>query len=476
MRNTSLLLILCGLTSSCNLGVSPCYPPTEMSYEWKETTECCTPSAFPGKFWTLFNDETLNCLEEQAINSSPNLTIAVGRIVQAEALLEKAHSRRLFDLNWNTGLDKQQYLIRPAEFGAPFTGLRRVQQQAYTSLFNFSYEVDMWGKLKDRESAAWESLNASHWAFDFAIQTLTTEVARLYFITRTLDEEIVFLKQAVNVRKDQVDINSARVKAGLDPEIDLSRARLELEIAMGDLENSERIRALSEHALAVAVGVPPSCFILEPGTLPSEIPPPPCFTPSETLLMRPDVQQSWSLVASSFYDVNAAQKNLYPSFPLTLVGGVESPSLSSWWTWEGRFWEYALNMAAPLYDGGLRCSDVLFNKGVWIERFYQYKNTLLIAFQDVEDSLSDYFYRKLQYETELRALEAAKDTAYLAEAQFEAGIITFLLVADSQNTALNTEIKAIALKGEQALSWVRLVRAFGAASPLSDDCKDPSID
>lgn len=469
MKKISTLLLL-SLLASCG-NYHPDLPETQIPAAWKENfpTDACAIEK--NRFWESLSDPVLNELEEEAIRANYDLQIATARIDAARAFVKKEHAKRLPEVMFNGSAGADETLLNPRFFGSP-RGLERVTQRQYNFLADFAYEIDLWGKFKAEETSARYRETAAQWEYEFVYQNIVTEVAARYITLRTLEEEIRFLTQAVKTRSDTVEIYTSRAEAGCDPELDLSRAKLELSLAEAELEVAKRERAIQENALAVLLGKPASSWSLPEGQLPFLVPAVPCILPSEVLLRRADVQRQLSLVAAGRSDVDVALKDYFPSFPLTAALGLSSPALKHLFEWQARYWQYAFNILAPLFDGGRRKARVNMTKAAFQEAFTSYQKTVNQAFQDVEDALSSIHYLSLQYQAQERALESAQDTSYLANDRYETGLISYLLVADSENTSLEVARHYIALKGEQILAWIRLMRALGIQS--DEDFSPPS--
>lgn len=459
MRYRILFLALL-LSAGCRT-YHPVTSPIAVPIEWKERSLETAAFIDKNRFWELFNDPILNALEEEAIRANFDLEIASSRIEKARAFVTKEHAARLPHANLSAIFTDDETLLNPPSFGSPTKRLERVEQPQYSLIMGFTYELDLWGKLKAREEGAHFRWEASQWEYEFIYQTVVADVAIHYILLRTLEEELQFLKRAVAIWKDTVGVNASRVEAGLDPAVDLSRTQLELALAEAELEKTQREYAVEEHALAMILGKPASCWSLPAGHLPEEVPLLPRVLPSEMLARRADIQLQRALVSAGRSDVDAALREYFPSFPLEANLGLASPFMSHFFEWQARYWGYTVRAIEPLFDGGRRRSDVMHAKAQFAENFAFYQRTVAQAFQDVEDALATLHYKRMQYEAQKRAACAAADTFCLAKEQFDSGLISYLLVADSDKTAIEVERKVIFLKGEQILAWIRLIRAFG---------------
>jgi multidrug efflux system outer membrane protein len=336
-----------------------------------------------------------------------------------------------------------------------------VNQQQYNLLTDFSYEIDLWGKLKAQETSKRHHLKAAQWEYEFIYQTLVTDVALRYFSCRTLQAENLFLEQALKLWTETIEIHESRIEAGLDSELDLSRAKLELALIEGEIETVKEQYALQEHALATLLGKPASSWSLPAAKLPKHIPQLPHLLPSEVVMRRADIQQQLALVAAGKSDVEAALRNYFPSFSISTTLGLSSPFISDFFQWQARYWGYLLNAVGTIFDGGSKNADLALAKARFSEHFGNYQKTVNLAFQDVEDALSTLDSLYLHLQSQKRAADAANDTHLLAQEQFETGLISYLLVADAKRTSIQTERQILTLQGREILAWIRLIKAFG---------------
>ena len=427
---------------------------------WKQTMPSQDSFSEKNRFWELFEDPILNELEEEGIAANFDLQIAASRIFQSRATVLKEHGNRFPQVSSSFSAASDETLLNPHSFGSSHH-MGRVKQEQYSLLAGFSYELDLWGKLKAKEKSARYRLQASELEYEFVYQTLVTDIATHYFTLRTLDEEIAFLERAISIWAETVHLNQCRVQAGLDPAIDLSRSKLELARVEAEIERVRRDRALEENALATLIGKPASSWKISTGHLPKQIPNFPSVLPSEILLRRADIQRASAQVAAGRSDVEVALKSYFPSFPLTASLGLVSPFLSHLFEWQARYWSYALNAIQPLFDGWKRKADVHLAKARFAENFAEYQKTVNQAFKDVEDALSTLHHTHLQIEAQTRAVKASTDTLTMAQDQFQSGLISYLLVADSENTSIQVGREAIALKGQQIIAWIRLMKSLG---------------
>ncbi len=439
----------------------PVLPETVPPPCWKEEFPFDQTFLENNRFWELFEDPLLNQLIEEAITANFDLQLARSRIIGAHALVLKERGNLLPNIDLVASAFEDETLIKPRDFGSPVKHLERVKQQQYRILGLFSYELDLWGRLRDAKNSACDRLKSSQWECEFIYQSLVSDVAIHYFTLLSLKEEICFLRRVIALWQDAIALHGCRVDCGLDSEIDLSRARLELALAQVEIEKVSCLYSLEENILSTLLGKPPTSLPLFERSLPELVPPLPMVLPSEVLMRRADIQAAAALVSAGRYDVDVAIKSYFPSFPLLGTLGLSSPLFSHFFEWQARYWSYTLSALQNLFDGGRRKGEVTAAKAQFAENFITYQNTVNQAFKEVEDALSILRYTHLQFDAQEVAWKAASDTLGLAQEQFKSGLISYLLVADAGVSAIAIERELISLKGEQIVAWIQLIQSLG---------------
>lgn len=290
---------------------------------------------------------------------------------------------------------------------------------------------------------------------------MTAEIATVYFTLRTIDEEINYLQKAVEVRNDYRAIAIERLQRGLDSEIDVTRANLDLALAESDLEDSKRLRGQMENALGMLLGYPACAFSLKPGLLPKMNLCPSAGLPSTLVARRPDIQEKMHIALSALQGIGVAKAEFFPQFSITGALGFVSPSFDSLFTWQSRFWAFAVNACQVIFDGGRLCNNLELKKAEYLQTLLEYQKQIVLAFKEVEDALNEIQYRRSQLEMQERAVLYSEDTSILARCQYDSGLINYLLVADAEKTQLNTRRMFIRLNGSLYLATVQLIKALG---------------
>lgn len=425
---------------------------------WKNPVLCTTP--MPSCWWEGYNDPCLNELMQQAIESNYDLAIAAERVLQARALAGISCSRLFPQLHLDPSISRESARAILDDFGLGDKTVR-IEQRQYSFPFDLSYEVDLWGKYRNLCGAARKRFFASEYNRLAVYLTMTAETASLYFYLRTLDEEIHYLKQAVAVRTDYRDINVERLKRGIDSEIDVTRANLDLNLAESELEDALRLRGIAENGLALLLGYPACSFSLPSGPFPQCNLCPAPDLPSTLIARRPDIQEKIQQSLAALDEIGAARADFFPQFTLTGSTGLISPYFTDWFSWSSRFYSAIVSATQVLFDGGRLYSNLELKNAEYRERLLSYHKQVTLAFKEVEDALNDMYYRRRQTTAQEQAVLYAQDTSHLARQQYDCGLINYLLVADAEKTQLNTRRNFIRLQGSLFQSSVLLAKALG---------------
>ncbi len=454
-------------------------------------------------WWEIFHECTLNQLIEQGIESSYTLQAALERIYKARAYAWIQRSPLLpyvsFDPSFfrqgsliqnpisNVGSSSTTTLITPSSSGsfssAPLPAASplgislpqdfRFVQQSYKLPFDMSYEIDLWNKIHNQYFAAVYRAQATTDEYLNILLTLTSDIAIHYFQLKSLDNQINILKKTILARKDAFEINNVRFKAGLSLYMDVLRAEVELERAEADLADTLRLRGLEENTLATLIGVPAPVFSIPFNPL--KTPPPiiPNGLPSELLLRRPDIAEAERNLAAAYAEVEVAYTSFFPSLIINASLGLESPFAHSLFSWKARFWEVGWNAAQTVFDAGRNCANYDYYRAIFNEMLANYQETVLKAFQDVEDSLDNIRGYKIQYLALSEAVEAARGVLNLSQMRYTRGLVNYLDVVDAERTLLQVEQNSAIILGNRYASTVRLIKALGGGwGPNEDECQE----
>lgn len=415
-----------------------------------------------GEWWKIFNDPALDDLEQQAGDANQDLKGASARVEQARALNQTVRSQRFPTVGAGFGptLERQSpaSLFFPDDQEVPRQTLWRAQATA-------SYEVDLFGRVSDSVQASNANTAQSEALFRSVRLALQADVAQNYFNLRELDAEISVYRDTVRLREQTLDLVQLRYQEGDISELDVARSRSELSTARSDEMTVERLRVASEHSLAVLLGKAPSAFSMQPSPLtPVTIEVPPGL-PSSLLERRPDVAAAEYAMQAANARIGVAKSAYFPSLLLTGTAGFESATIGDLFNWSTRVFLLGplagTALAIPIFDGGRRKGNLANARAVYAEDVATYRQQVLVAFREVEDSLADLRILKAQTQTQSEAVRSSTRAAQLSQTQYAEGAVNYLDVIDSQRTVLQSQLAQVQLSGTQVVSTVHLIRALG---------------
>ncbi|WP_144632282.1 efflux transporter outer membrane subunit [Bordetella genomosp. 13] len=427
--------------------------------------------ALRGDWWKVFNDPTLDALQAQALQANQTLQAAAARLSQARALLRDARSDQYPNLDAGIGPSRQR--ASPAS-----QGLRDDGPASSTTLWraqaSVSYEVDLFGRVSSGVEAANADAQQSAALYRSVLLALQADVATGYFQVRQLDAELQIYRQTVDLRGASLKLIQQRYDAGDIGELDLARSRAELESARAEAAGVQRQRAAAEHALAVLLGKAPSEFDMAAQPLSRVAIDVPAGLPSTLLERRPDIAAAERAMAAANARVGVAKAAFFPRLDITAAGGFESSELGNLFQWSSRTFLLGplvgTALSIPIFDGGRRQAGVDRARAVYEEDVANYRQTVLTAFREVEDNLSNLRLLRGQTEAQEAALQASTRAASLSQTQYREGSISYLDVIEADRTVLVQQRASVQLNGERARSTVNLIRALGGGwdTPLPD--------
>lgn len=466
-----LSLILC--CSGCRFGPNYVPPTVEVTEAWKgqpeEQKEESTVDPMPCHWWEIFHDETLNYLEEYAVSNSPNLYAALDRVAQARAIAGVERADQYFQLNLNPSYSNMgtlfQLFLPPGLVipGSTPKEIFRIHQDQYTVPLNLTYEMDLWGKLAgEYESAV---LDAESRAGDFynSLLTLTADVASSYFQLRSLVLQIGIYEKTIDLLSRSLNLVQTRFDKGLVSYQDVATAQQQLADTEANYYEIKRQRALQENILATLIGTPASAFELDVCSLEDDPPIIPAGVPATILLQRPDIAAAERHAAAQHALIGVAYASFFPSIQLTGTLGYASPDIKALFTWHSRLWALAANAALPVFDAGRNLSNLDLAYAHFREASHQYQQTVLTAFQDVEDALANLKFQAKSYESYQQSVFAAVKRTQLSTKRYTNGLIGYLEVIDSERTQLQAELNAASFLGFRYQSTIQLIKALGGS-------------
>lgn len=403
-----------------------------------------------GRWWLVFKDPVLTALVDQASRNNASLAVAAARVTQARAIAGIAAADRSPQVGLGAG---GQRAATPG--GAP--------QTTYGASLSASYELDLFGRVSANVAAARGDAASVEADYRSVLLSLQADVAQTYFQLRTTDAELDTLGQAVQLREESVKVNQRRFDHGDIGEFDLSRAHTELATARAEAIGLQRQRQASEHALAVLLGEAAADFTVEASPLLDGAPLPriPAGLPSNLLERRPDISAAQRTMEASNARIGVARAAMFPALSLNADRGGVGGAISDIFSMSGRSWLLGATLAMPLLDGGRNKANVVRSEAVFEESVAGYRQSVLVAYAEVEDSLAGLRILDGQSDQVDEAVRSARRSADLARKLYDAGRSSYLDLLDAQRNLANVERNAVQLRGDRAMTTVALIRALG---------------
>jgi multidrug efflux system outer membrane protein len=334
-------------------------------------------------------------------------------------------------------------------------------QQQWTVPFDVSYEIDLWGRVRRSFEAAQQLALGAEAARRSVLLTLQADVAATYFSLQSTTRAVDLLQQAIQLRNEAVQIFQQRLEAGIGSEFEVQRGRTEAAVAEAQLQAAKRGQAEFLNALAVLCGQAPSNFHLQVTTNEFALPAISPGIPSAVLERRPDIARAERELAARLAEIGVATTAFFPSVHLTASGGFLSGEVSDLFAWDSRIWSIGPGITVPIFQGGRNRAGLERARAAYDESVAIYRQKVLTAFKEVEDSLAGLQFLSQEVEARRQAAEAATQAAKLSFERYRAGAIAFLELIDSENARLQNELLRVRAANEQSLATVRLVKALG---------------
>ncbi|MFZ0419336.1 MAG: efflux transporter outer membrane subunit [Candidatus Sulfotelmatobacter sp.] len=481
------MLALLALAAGCTVGPRYSRPaaPAPAPDAWKTQPpweQAAPQDSIPkGEWWKVFNDAELNAYEQQLLQANQSLEAARDRLNQARSLARVATSGLFPQLSTDPSAVRQRGSgnrplngEQPVVINGVTQALPPYTESVYTIPFNINYEVDVFGRARRNVEAANATLQSTAADLQNAQLVLTAELAADYFSLRELDAEFNVVQESVGYQRKGLDLVNRQHAGGIVSGLEVAQQAALLDATVSQLALVQESRYQYEHAIAVLIGQPASNISVRVAPLQAMPPPVPLGVPSDMLQRRPDVSSAERQMAYQNAQVGIARTAFYPQITLSGSGGWQSTQLAPLLNAPSLFWSLGVDALEPIFEGGRNRANLAAARAAYDQSVANYRQSVLTAFQQVEDGISNLSTLSQALTTQHAAVEDARRELTIANNRYIGGATDYLNVITAQTTLLTSQRLETQLLGQQMVSSVYLVKALGGGWDASE-IKDQQV-
>lgn len=461
----ALSLAACSVGPNYRRPTAPVTPQFKEPQGWKPAEPLAELDK--GAWWTVFDDPVLEDLERQVAVTNQNVKQAEAAYRQASALVQESQAGWFPTLGVTTGVARESTAAptTSAALNKPAVGTTVTQ---YNVGGNASWDPDVWGRIRRQVESQQAAAQVS--AADLANAQLSAQstLATDYFNLRGADSLIGLLNETVDADRRALQITQNQYAAGTASHGDVVTAEAQLKTVQAQLFGAGVQRAQYEHAIAVLAGHPPAELTLPSGVLATHVPVIPAGLPSSLLERRPDIAAAERTMAAQNAQIGVATAAFYPDISLSAAIGFTGNPLSSLIKTANRTWSLGAAAGETLLDGGERRAAVIAARAGYDQAVATYRQTVLNAFQQVEDELSSLRILEQQAAAEQEAVEASRQAVDVTLNQYRAGTIAYTGVITEQTQLLSNEQTAVTIQQNRLVAAVALIEAVGGGWQTTD--------
>ena len=416
-----------------------------------------------GKWWEIYNDSELNALEEQLNINNQNIKLYFQNFMAARAIVRETRAQLFPTATFGPSYQRSRSSANlKNSTGTNGSSVNAGSQSTLTSLpFDVSWEPDLWGRIRNTVSEY--QFEAQLSAADLENERLSEQANLALFLFELRGQDALQQLYAATIAADQrsLDYAQAQYETGIGGKINVVEAQNTLQNVQSQAANVGVARAQYEHAIAVLIGTNPSSFSITRKALNASPPAVPIGMPSQLLERRPDIAASARAMASANAQIGIADAAFYPSLILSASGGLESSTFKHLFDWPSRFWSIGPSISETIYDAGLRRATVQQYTATYNANVATYRETVLTAFQQVEDYLASVRILSQQILKQQEAEQSARQFVELETARYQTGIDPYVNLVTAQTTLLTDQQTLNTLRTQAMTSSVQLIQALG---------------
>jgi NodT family efflux transporter outer membrane factor (OMF) lipoprotein len=435
-----------------------------------------------GRWWEIYQDPTLNALEDQVAITNQNVLAAEALYRQARAAVVVARAALFPTVSVGPSISFSQ---SGNSAGSTVTSNGAIAGggsgvgQSYSLPFDVSWVPDLWGATRRGITSAADTAQATAADVENAKLLYQSELAQDYFQLHGIDADTDLLTRADALYKEYLTLTHDRFNSGIASDLDVAQAETQLYANQSSLIDLGVQRAQFEHAIAILIGKAPVELTLPQQSLTTTPPPVPVGVPSQLLERRPDIAGAERRVAAANEQIGIAIAAFYPTLTLSGAAGLESSSLAKWFTWPSRFWSVGPSLSETLFDAGRRRGVVAEERAAYDNTVATYRQTVLTAMQQVEDNLAALRILEIEAAKVQQTIVAAEKELKVSTEQYKSGVQGYLTVILAQTTLLNAQNTQVQLLSRRMVASAVLVQALGGGwdtskLPSAADVRPPS--
>jgi NodT family efflux transporter outer membrane factor (OMF) lipoprotein len=463
--------------NGCTVGPKYHTPAVQTPPAFKELTPADFPNtdgwkvaqpsdaALRDNWWGVFNDPELNKLEDQVNISNQNIAAATANFFASRAIVRETRSQFFPTVSTGPSITESRTLSlrgsNSSTAGTSFNSTGAFTGPVYSFPFDATWVPDLFGRVRNQVAASTAAAQVSAADLENTRLTAHAELAVDYFELRSEDALKQLLDSTVVAYRESLRLTTVQFETGIASDEAVAQAETQLETVEAQDTNIGIVRAQLEHAIALLVGQPASAFSIAPEPLKAGPIAIPFGMPSQLLERRPDIAAAERSVAQANAQIGIARAAFFPTLTLAASAGLESSSITDWFSWPSRVFSVGPTLAETIFEGGLRRATVQQFRAQYDQTVANYRQAVLIAFQQVEDNLSTLRILSQEIQQQDTAVKSAERNLSLATDRYRLGIDPYLNVITAQTTLLINQQTAVTLHEQQMTATVQLIEALG---------------
>ncbi len=440
------------MLSGCMIGPDYFRPFFDTPPAWR-VSDAAAKDLANTAWWRQFDDPVLNELIATALRENKDLLIATARIDEYAGYYGVSRSGLFPQVGVGYDVSKQRIPIAGGNDSTTYN--------SYSALFNVSWEIDLWGRIRRQNEAARAQLLASEEGRQAVILSLVGNVAGAYVSLRDLDRQLQISVDTANTRKASYQVFKDRYEGGVISLLELYQNKSQYEEALASIPALEKAIAQQENAISILLGRNPGP-ILRGKTISALAPPAiPEGLPSSLLERRPDLRVAEQNLVSANALIGAAKAAYYPTISLTGLLGVASGGLSNLWSSDSKAWQYAGSVGMPIFTAGLLAGQVEVANAQQQQALFNYQKAVQNAFREVNDALIDQDRSSAQLAAQAQQVESLTQYAETARLRYENGYTSFIEVLDAERSLFNAQLQYTQTQQVRLQAMINLYKAMG---------------